>query len=365
MDIHILDQSFTLIAVIDSYESMIWTDRYNEPGEFEIYTPVTDEMVTYPVVNNYLRIGESEHLMIIEDIEVETDIEDGNHIKIKGRSLESILDRRVIINEVNISGNLQNAIRSLIATNIINPSDSRRRISNFIFKDSTDTNITSLTYEAQYKGKNLLEAIEEMCQEKEIGFRIFLNDNNQFEFSLYAGTDRSYKQDVLPWVVFKPSFDNIIESNYVEEHSNARTFCYIHSQYSEQQEDPEDSSKTETVEVEVLRSVGTGSGLLRKETYIDGGVSKDEEMSMAQYYALLDQAGNEELTEKKVKKEFEGEVETTRMFVYNRDFYIGDVLQVANEYGKEAPSRMTEFVWSISDSGIDHHPVFKALDYEG
>lgn len=360
MDIHILDQSFTLISVIDSYESMIWTDRYNEPGEFEIYTPVTDDMVTFPVINNYLRIGDSEHLMIIEDIEVETNIEDGNHIKIKGRSLESILDRRVIIGEVNIEGNLQNAIRSLITTNIISPSDSNRRIPNFIFSDSTDTKVTSLTYETQFKGKNLLEAIEEMCQEKEIGFKVILNDNNQFVFSLYAGTDRSYRQDALPWVVFKPSFDNIIESDYKEEHSDARTICYVHSQYTQKEE-----GESESQEIEVLRTVGSGVGLFRKETYKDGGVTKDDEMSLSEYFAKLDQAGSEELTNKKVKKEFEGEVETSRMFVYNRDFYIGDVLQVANEYGKEAPSRMTEFVWSISSSGVDHHPVFKALDYQG
>lgn len=362
MDIHILDQSFTLIAVIDSYESMIWTDRYDEPGEFEIYTPVTDEMIKFPVVNNYLRIGDSEHLMIIEDIEVETNIEDGNHIKIKGRSLESILDRRVIIGEVNIEGNLQNAIRSLITTNIISPSDSRRRISNFIFRDSTDSKVTSLTYETQFKGKNLLEAIEEMCKEKEIGFKVILNDNNQFVFSLYAGTNRSYSQEALPWVVFKPSFDNIIESDYKEEHSDARTFCYVHSQYTQKDED---SESNESQEIEVIREVGTGTGLLRKEVYKDGGVSKDDEMSMAEYYAKLDQAGSEELTAKKVKKEFEGEVETSRLFVYGRDFFIGDVLQVANEYGKEAPSRMTEFVWSIDSSGVDHHPVFKALDYTG
>ena len=37
MSIWILDRSFTKLAIVDDYESLIWVDRYNTPGEFEIY----------------------------------------------------------------------------------------------------------------------------------------------------------------------------------------------------------------------------------------------------------------------------------------------------------------------------------------
>ena len=81
MDIHVLNENFETIAVIDQYESLLWTDRYSSPGDFEIYTPVNEMMLTYPVVNNYLRFGETEHLMIVEDITIESNIEEGNHNK--------------------------------------------------------------------------------------------------------------------------------------------------------------------------------------------------------------------------------------------------------------------------------------------
>ena len=360
MDLHVLNQSFETIAVIDAYESMLWTDKYYEPGEFEIYTPVSDEMIEFPKVDNYIRIAQSKHLMIVEDIQIEADVENGNHIKIKGRSLESILDRRCVVNELNVSGSFQNTIRSLISNNFISPSDTARRIDNFIFEDSTDTRITSLTYENQYKGKSVLEIIEEMCKDKEVGFQVILNDEGQFVFSLYMGIDRSYRQEALPWVVFKPSFENLINSNYAEEHNAAKTFCYVHAQYTERSGEGTNSSD----QIDVIRTVGSGTGLLRKEVYKEGGVSKDEDMSMAEWYAKLDQSGTDELKEKKIQKVFEGELETTRMFIYDRDFFVGDVVQVANEYGMESPARMTEYTWEISSSGINNHPTFEALDYE-
>ncbi len=366
MDLIVLNQNFEAISVIDNFESVIWTDRYDQPGEFEIYTPVNESMLTYPVVDNYIRIDESEHLMIIEDITIESDVENGNHIKIVGRSLESILDRRVVSGELNVSGSIQTTIKNLINSNIISPSDSSRKIDNFIFEDSTDTNVTSLTYSGQFKGQSLLEIIETICQTKDVdlGFKVILNDENQFVFSLYKGTDRSYRQEVLPYVCFKPSLENIFNSNYSEVHSSSKNVIYVHASYSEEIEYEEDGkTRTKTEQRDLYRTVGSGTGLSRRELYLDSSVSKDEDMDMGTFTNKVDQSGTDELKNRKVQKTFEGECETTRMYVYDRDFFMGDVVQVANEYNKEDPARVMEFIWSQSSSELKNYPTFKALDY--
>jgi len=350
MEMYVLNQRFEKIALIDAYESLLWTDRYNKPGEFEIYTPVADFALQYPVADNYLQIKESEHTMIIEDTTIESNVETGNHIKITGRSLESILDRRIVWTQTDISGNLQNGIKRLLMENIINPSDPSRRIPNFIFEDSTDEEITKLTMENQYTGDNLLDIIETLCETNEIGYKILLSDEGNFVFSLYKGIDRSYRQEVLPFVVFKPSFENIINSNYAELNSEAKTITLVAGE-------GEGTSR-------VTRVVGTGSGLLRKELYTDARDIQSEDMSTADYYAKLDQRGTEKLKENKIKKTFDGECETTRMYVYKRDFDMGDCVQVANEYGMESPTRVVEYIWSSSAKGTTSYPTFEALDYE-
>ena len=351
MEMYVLNKSFEKIALIDAYESLLWTDRYNKPGEFEIYTPVADFALQYPVANNYLQIKESEHTMVIEDTTIESNVETGNHIKITGRSLESILDRRIVWAQTDISGNLQNGIKRLLNENIINPSIADRRIPNFIFEDSDDPEVTKLTMENQYTGDNLLDVIQTLCETNEIGYKILLSDEGNFVFKLYKGIDRSYRQETLPFVVFKPSFENIINSNYAELNSEAKTITLVAG------EGEGANRKT--------RVVGTGSGLLRKELYTDArDIQKEEGMSDAQYYAKLDQRGTEKLKENKIKKTFDGECETTRMYVYKRDFDMGDCVQVANEYGMESPTRVVEYIWSSSAQGTTSYPTFEALDYE-
>ena len=350
MEMYVLNKNFEKIALIDAYESLLWTDRYNKPGEFEIYTPVADFALQYPVADNYLQIKESEHTMVIEDTTIESNVETGNHIKITGRSLESILDRRIVWAQTDISGNLQNGIKRLITENIISPSIADRRIPNFIFEDSDDEEITKLTMENQYTGDNLLDIVQTLCETNEIGYKILLNDDNNFVFKLYKGIDRSYRQEALPFVVFKPSFENIINSNYAELNSEAKTITLVAGE-------GEGSSR-------VTRVVGTGSGLLRKELYTDARDIQSEGMSTADYYAKLDQRGTEKLKENKVKKTFDGECETTRMYVYKRDFDMGDCVQVANEYGMESPTRVVEYIWSSSAQGTTSYPTFEALDYE-
>jgi hypothetical protein len=365
MNITIYDPTFEPVTIFDTYESFIWTDRYNEPGDFEIYTVLKPEYLSFFKRDYYVEIEDSEHMMIIENIETETDAESGNHLRISGRSLESILDRRIVWNQTNIEGSLEKGIRQLLTENIIAPEIKERQIENFIFEDSTDIRVTDLNMENQYTGDTLLEVIEDVCKDNDIGFKICLNDNNQFVFSLYAGVDRSYEQDVNEYVVFKPSYDNVISSNYKEEGESFKNVCLVVGDDRNFDADAQDETLiiNEDDKVKIARVVGYASGLSRRELYSNAsGINKDEDMSEDEYKAKLDQHGTEELNKHMIKKTFDGQYETTKMFVYKRDFFIGDIVQVSDGFGNEAPSRILEFIWSHSASGFEAYPTFKGYD---
>ena len=144
-----------------------------------------------------------------------------------GRSLESILCRRVIWGYKVLNGNFQDAIRTLLNENVIAPSNSKRKIPNFVFRASTDTRITGLTVDTQFLGENLYDAILSLCEEKEIGFRVLPDGSGGFLFELYVGEDRSYAQSDHPWVIFSPDFENILSSNYLESSKNLRTVSLV------------------------------------------------------------------------------------------------------------------------------------------
>lgn len=357
MDLTVLDTNLDAVSIIDVYESFIWTDRYYEYGDFELYTTMTDTILDFIKQDYYLVNRESDHVMIVEKIKIDSDTENGNHITVTGRSLESILDRRIIWGQKTISGNLQNGIKTLLNETIISPSDSNRKISNFIFEASTDTAITGLTIEAQYTGDNLYDVISKICSERSIGFKVTLNDLKQFVFKLYAGLDRSYEQTINPYVVFSPKFENIINSNYIESKSAMKNITLIGGE-------GEGSARR-------YSTVGSGTGLNRREIFTDARDISSEvtdengqqsTLTNAEYVALLQQRGKETLAENTDTTFFEGQVETTIMFKYGEDFFNGDVVQIANEYGHKTKARIIEIVMSENEEEISVYPTFKTIE---
>lgn len=99
--VHVLDQNFVLQGLIDNYESLIWRPAYYEIGDFELYIPANDKAVELLQRNRYL-VRDSDitvdasgvvtynNVMIIKNIEVTTDVEDGDYITASGRELKFI-----------------------------------------------------------------------------------------------------------------------------------------------------------------------------------------------------------------------------------------------------------------------------------
>lgn len=356
MEVWILDTDFSSVSVLDTFESLIWTDRYREYGDFEIFAFPTSQLINDAKDDFYLYNPASEHTMIIEHHEVTTDIEEGPRFIVTGRSLESLLTRRIVWNQTTISGSLQNGIKKLITENFIAPEVSERKITNFVFVDSTDPEITKLTHEQQYTGDIVYDVIADLCNTYDIGFKVTLNvDKKRFEFSLYKGKDRSYAQETNPYVVFSPNYENIINSDYTHSIINYKNVTRIGG---------------EGVGVErKMTTYGKASGLIRREIFTDARdisskTDDGEVLSDQDYLNLLQQRGKENLAEYAVKEGFEGEVEASKMFIYGRDFFLGDCVQVQNEFGMSGTSLVSEIVFSQDKDGESVFPTFLSLQKE-
>lgn len=385
----ILNRNFQTEAVLDGFESFIWTERYCEPGDFEIYIPIKLAPMEYVIRGNYIWIRDSDRLMIIEDIEIATDAEVGPHVTITGRSLESLLESRIISDQVPLNNNIQYAIYLILNTYFISPTDSDRRLPLLQFKHNTDSRLQALQVSGNYFGYTALEFIEDVCTLYEVGFRIRYDETDEkpFVFEVYFGEDRSYDQEENSWVVFSPNYDNLLNSNYYE---TSRTLCTVaivagdsNNSYGqeiitvngkpgrigiERREMFVDASDIELpsdeVDEEAIRSQLSAIPNIT-EAYIQNAIAnaKKEEYlkNLPKYIMQLEQRGYEELAKTYVTESFDGEIEATRQYVYERDFFIGDVVQIRDEYGKEASSRITEVVRAHDRSGEKLMPTFTTL----
>lgn len=353
-EIYILDKNFDNFAVLDTFKSFIWTDRYNEAGDFEIETVANEYYLNIFRQDYYVYFSRSEHLMIIEQLEINSDAEDGNTIKVRGRSLEALLDRRVIWGWKTLNGSFQNGVKTLINENVISPENGRRRFPNFIFEDTNDAHIAELQMVTQYFGDNLYDAIVDACKVLNVGFKVTLNSEKKLVFKLYYSVFHNCDQDENPFVIFSVDYDNLINSNYKSDMVNYKTVALIGGEG--------DGSEKRYTSYELPS--GGGTGYDRREMYTDQqSVTSDlgeEELDSEDYDQLLKSKGSEELAEKIVTEEFEGETMDTS-FVYGVDYNLGDVVTLRNEYGKSSISRVAEYTFSKNETEDKSYPKFETV----
>lgn len=351
----LLDKNFQSVMPIDQYESFIWTDRYSEYGDFELYTSPSKENLTKIKQGYYIWSDESEHVMIVENLQIDTDAEYGHSFIVTGRSLESLLLRRIVWNQIELDGKLQGQIKRLFTDNVIAPTIPERKITNFIFEEDVKELITETKINAQFTGDTLYDATKKICDIYNIGFKITLNDRNEFVFRLYSGDDRSYEQTSFPYVVFSTAFDNIINSSYQHVLTNYRNLTLVLGE-------GEGAERKRTVVGDTKLS-----GIERREYYTDARdlssrMDDGENMAEADYIEKLKQRGEEKLSEITPLEAYSGEVETKNMYQYGRDFFMGDIVQLENPFGIESRVRVKEFIFSDGKSGVSRYPTFEFVE---
>lgn len=357
MDVRVTDNNLTSGkngAVIDEFDSCIWTDRYDSYGDFELCLPVNQWALSQIRADYYVNIDDSDRTMIVENIQIITEVESGAKLMISGRSLESILDRRIIWAQTILNGSFQNSIRRLLEENAISPADPKRMIPNLIFEMSSDPAIVALTVDVQFTGDNLYTAINELCLSKNVGFKIVINDDNKFVFKLYSGVDHSYRQALAPYVIFSPTFDNLVNSHYLMSKRTLKNVTLVAGEG--------EGAERKTLFV----ATNDSSGLDRRELFTDArDVSSnigEVLLPLEEYNKLLRQRGEKSLSENKITESFEGETDAANTFQYGIDFGMGDLIQIENEYGIQAAERITEMVHSYTEAGYTALPTFSAID---
>lgn len=378
MEFMVLDKNYDGITMIDTFTSAIWTVRYDEAGDFEIYTPVRLDYIQAMQIGNYLWNRDSDRLMVIETVEIETDAEEGPQLIVTGRSLESILDRRIVTSSQNFSGNLQSVLFAIIQNEVIS-SGGTRRIPGFSLKTSSDSRITSISIsELSIRGENVYDVVCSLCQANKVGWRILPKGAGGFEFELYVGVDRSYAQSVNPYVTFSPSFENLLNSNYIKSFKSYKNSIYavgtyqkeviLQNKYKDDNGEWVVEEQTTYEETEVVTwqysETATPSGLARREMFIDNGGVNDGEQGgeYATWNAVNKEKAIAELGEHQTTTAFEGELEATRQYIYREDFNIGDIVQVENEFGITGTVYISEIVFSQDANGITITPTFTSTE---
>lgn len=368
MEIRLLDIGFKQRAIIDSFQSFVWTDRYYECGDFELKIPanlIPDGLR----VGAYLSFDRSDHAMIIETISVDR-TEEGNIATISGRSLESVLDRRVIYNDICFKSDgeksLENYIKLILNDNVISPENPFRTIMQLSFEESgLDT--SNIEFEAQHQGKVLYDTICSLCKNSGVGWKIEMRTQGNkggWHFKLYTGKDRSLNSKSGNKVLFSDDMGNLAETQYIESTADFKNVALVTGEKNE-----ETGIKTTT---EVVGNTGDDMNvyLYRREISVScssGRNTKNQAgetitLSESEYKNVLQTAGLDELSKHRVTRIANGNaVAVGNQFEYGRDYALGDFVTVNLGIAGNSTVRVVETTFSLDSDGFQQYQSFENI----
>lgn len=390
----VLNKEYEQIGVIDCYGSLIWSTRYNDIGECELYLPCTEENVKLLQKNYYLARDDDDMVCRIEEINLKTDTEDGDYLTIKAYDCRKILNQRIILGTLTFKGTVEDLIRRFVRENISKDAKlENRRINNFVLGERQGF---EETFDGQVSWDPLFDKVQELSETYGYGSKVTLKDKT-FAFSLYKGVDRSVNQNENDIVVFSEEYENLASSTYNYNGSSYKN-CYISAGEGEGEErtlvtqedenlvgidryelfvDANDVSSSVSYEdlLEIFpeheiraRKIGEEPDIptetkvtkLKYVMTVDGEIVAfiDEKptakrtpsmciLTKESYLKLLEQHGKEQISEYKCSSSFEGEAITHK---YREDYNLGDIVTVKNRYGISCDARITEAIESFEDN---------------
>lgn len=334
MEVRIYSQDLKFLGISESATSVIWTRRYYDVGNFEIHTPVTEGNVNLYRLNNIVWILGAKEAGVIESIQFVQNAKT-YEMTIKGRFLESYLDRRLIHPTFNFSGKTEVAMRNLAAS--VTPAIPQMELGELKGYDDV--------VNFQVSWKPLLTAEIRLAQSSNLGFRLRPDfGHRKIIYDIYKGLDRRRTQHERSFAEFSDSFNNIDSATYILNNKLEKTVAYVLG------EGEGSDRKVVVVGDDTLQ------GYERKELYVDARDLSSDGLTDEEYEAALRQRGLEKLEENKTSKSFECDTIALGNFNYRTDYDLGDIVTVKRtNWNVATESRITEVM------EIYEHDVMKVV----
>lgn len=315
--------------------------NFNRLGSIDIYSRAQLDRYFYEhsVLNIVLGADEEKRkLLITDDIRIivpEDDLQRGYivelpkyqdeksaTIEIVGYSLSYMLSWRIIKGQQRFTGTIEDVLRSFVNSNAISTTQ-ERIIPNLVLGPTVG--ITTTADEA-YSNEQLDETLWEMCKKYEVSYEILMNHElKKYEFVLVKGTDRSAQQIVVDPIIFSKTFKNVLTQSFTDDRRNYKNTAYV-------------AGEGEGEERTVVE-VGTATGFDRREVFVDARDLQSEytdesdntiTISPAEYKKILEERGQNKLSEHERIKSFESEPDT-KTYRFGVDYQLGDIITNRND----------------------------------
>lgn len=365
MELVTLDTNNQEFRLIENYDSLIWTERYNTVGDFNIQTGDVDRFMSLLPEGQVISLRDSTVPMIVETHQIDRKKNAPTNLIIRGRSFESILDRRASIQAIagglaewNVTGKIPSDVAYYIINkicvegiasidDIFPPS-----IVQFLTPDDYLTGTGPSRSYAISRG-NLLSTVIAFIQ-AEIkadpvtapptpkvvphGIRSVRPNSagTAIGIEIYTGTDKS------ALIYFDGSRDLLNDGSYLFSKIGSGNTAYVLGASSA---------------ITLNGGIAAVSGMDRRVILVDGtssGVSDEN---------VLAEQGKMSLSEAKVTAMFDGSInQELSPYIYGVDYNLGDCVKLVGDYGLEEKARVTEYIRAEDKTGTKSFPTLVTVE---
>lgn len=358
MEIYILDSLFRRDKVVDKFESLIWTERFSNLGDFELHLYSSLESRSTFVEGTMVTHNETHRVAMVKTVEDKTDDEGRKILVVKGTTIENILEDR-IASKVGIThldgtemwtltGTPANIARQIFHDVCVLGLKDAADIIPFIHEgpgplpdDTISESSDSITVELDIT--TVLQAIKQLCDLYDMGFRLVRDyDTSQLYFDIYMGNDRTTGQSTLPAVIFSPDLDNLKNTTSLSTIDGYKNIALVLS--------PIGSSVVTAEDIDP-----SIDGFNRHVLYVKAEDITDADTTVNA--AKRVQRGKEELAKCRRFAGFDGEISQFSRYKYGADVNVGDLIEVRNTDGVTNTMQVTEWIFVQDAQGQRSYPT--------
>lgn len=360
MDLYVKERHGYTVGIIDQYKSLIWTKRYREAGEFELYMPMSMEMFELLKPYRLIKRKDDDTVMMIETIRITTDEEDGDHLIVSGRSLEAALDESIFAwayEGAPVTGTIFNILKTIYKDRSYRSQfGGNFWISEEDYPAGSPIIMGSHTFSEATKGMNCYDAVKSLCQTFNIGYKVveYPTDEAFHQLILYEGHDLAEGAYSFP-VIFSQEYDNLNSSEYVYDVSTYADAAFViggdimissNTKFSgHQQITPDDPPLRRYIFVDATDATTNTESVTTKESY----------------NTTLQAIAKTEIAKQPVIETFEADLDMTHTFIYRKHFWVGSVVTIKNEYGIRMDARIIEVNEIDDENGYSLKPVLERV----
>ena len=373
MQLYVLDKTYLQRsgAIIDDFESLVWTDRYSGWGDFRLVIPWNPTNAARLAKGTWLEAGTTSYgladtgyyeVMIVETVEIKESDDEPAKMTVSGRSFLSMTENRATGTAFTNAGSSydnggtttpQGVIETLVNNaayySYLEQSNYYDEWPSFSVAESEPDEPNNI--DVTIKSGELYNRCKEVADAYNVGMSlglwrlsIDLGYPAIFMFCAYKGLDLTTSQTENPPVIFGSNFDTLANTTELRSMSGSKNVAYV---YGKDKVVSTWLSATEprywdrrVLIVEASDIAGTTTSATNK----------------------LKNRGKIELRKLLETTAFDGEIPLDSPYIFNVHYTMGDIVELRSSSGLIQKMRVTEYIRTQDANGERAFPTLTAIE---